>query len=59
MDLFALPDQQVEGRQFYSLLGVGAADVEEIRRRAREWLDGGLQQCKNPDFVQRLTPCLR
>jgi hypothetical protein len=37
LDLFALPNEQVEGRAFYSLYGVGH-DYERIRALAKQWL---------------------
>lgn len=39
MDLFALANETVEGRNFYSLIGVGGDNLEQIRGVAREWLE--------------------
>ena len=39
MDLFALTDKQVEGREYYSLLGVSGGDWEATRRCVRNWLE--------------------
>jgi hypothetical protein len=41
MDFFALPNEQVEGRAFYSLIGVGGHDLEAVRKVAHRWLDLG------------------
>ena len=41
MDLFALTDKQVEGREYYSLLGVSGGDWEATRRCVRSWLENG------------------
>ena len=42
LDLWSLPDEETEGRAFYSLLGVagagGGADVEAVRALVRQWL---------------------
>jgi hypothetical protein len=34
MDLFALPNEQAERRDFYSLMGVGGNDLEAVRKIA-------------------------
>jgi hypothetical protein len=54
MDLFALPNEAVEGSVYYSLLGVGPAnrDVEPIRQIARAWLECGAPG--NPNRVAQL-----
>ncbi|MCX6623641.1 MAG: carboxypeptidase-like regulatory domain-containing protein [Acidobacteria bacterium] len=39
MDFFALPNEESERGVFYSLLGVGGADVEQIRKIGRAWLE--------------------
>ncbi len=41
MDFWALPNEQVERRVFYSLIGVGGKDLEKVRRVARQWLKQG------------------
>jgi len=41
MDFWSWSNEQVEGRAFYSLLGVGSGDLEGIRRVSRRWLDAG------------------
>jgi hypothetical protein len=44
MDFWSLPNEQVEQRQFYSLIGVGGNDLEAVRKIARRWLDAGEKQ---------------
>lgn len=41
MDLWDLPNEQVERRVFYSLIGVGGRDLEKTRKVARQWLKQG------------------
>ncbi|HYN84446.1 MAG TPA: hypothetical protein VER32_04290, partial [Pyrinomonadaceae bacterium] len=38
LDLWSMPNETTENRDFYSLLGVGGRDAEEVRRVARAWL---------------------
>lgn len=40
LDLWSIPNEATEGRDFYSLLGVGGQDVEAIRELAKRWLNG-------------------
>ena len=40
MDLFALPNQQVERKDFYSLIGIGGKDFETVRKVTGKWLRG-------------------
>jgi hypothetical protein len=54
MDFFALPNEQVEGRDFYSLLGVGGNSLEGIREAARQWLDGCASGVSYQDAAERL-----
>lgn len=54
MDMFALPDEQVEGRVFYSLIGVGGANLEAVRKLSRQWLDLGETDVANLEKVARL-----
>jgi hypothetical protein len=54
MDFFALPNEQVEGRSFYSLIGVGGKDLEQVRKAARQWLDLGDNNVGNLEKVGRL-----
>lgn len=48
MDFFALPDEEVERGTFYSLIGVGGENLEDIRRIARQWLDPGPEGTTRP-----------
>ncbi|HWS52714.1 MAG TPA: hypothetical protein VN228_01195 [Pyrinomonadaceae bacterium] len=41
LDLWSMPNEATEARDFYSLVGVGGADAEEVRRLARSWLESG------------------
>ncbi|HYG11317.1 MAG TPA: hypothetical protein VD835_15320 [Pyrinomonadaceae bacterium] len=41
LDLWSVPNEATEGRDFYSLLGVGGQNVEAIRELAKNWLRGG------------------
>jgi hypothetical protein len=40
LDLWSMPNETTEGRDFYSLIGVGGQNVEAIRALAKSWLDG-------------------
>ena len=59
MDLWALPNEQVERRVFYSLIGVGGTDLERVRETARHWLDLGEANIANLDKVARLPQTFR
>jgi hypothetical protein len=57
MDFFALPDEEVERGDFYSLIGVGGAtaeSLESIRTLARRWLDLGPAGIASPDTTANL-----
>jgi hypothetical protein len=41
LDLWSMPNEATEARDFYSLLGVGGRDVEWIRSLGRSWLSTG------------------
>jgi hypothetical protein len=41
LDLWDIPNEETEGRDFYSLLGVGGPDAEPVRALARAWLASG------------------
>jgi hypothetical protein len=41
LDLWSIPNEATEGRDFYSLLGVGGQNVEAVRALAKNWLNGG------------------
>lgn len=49
MDFFALRDEESERSEYYSLMGVGGADFETLRRLARRWLDKGTAAIARPD----------
>jgi hypothetical protein len=40
LDLWSIPNEATEDRDFYSLLGVGGQNVEAIRALAKSWLGG-------------------
>ncbi|HEY9286109.1 MAG TPA: hypothetical protein VIP46_21845, partial [Pyrinomonadaceae bacterium] len=54
LDLWSMPNEATEGRDFHSLLGVGGRDAEEIRRLARSWLESG--DASDPARAARLRP---
>jgi hypothetical protein len=51
MDLFALPNEQVERAVYWSLCGVGA-ELEPVRSLARKWLESNTPS--DPDVVAKL-----
>ncbi|MEO6181550.1 MAG: hypothetical protein ABIP71_00265 [Verrucomicrobiota bacterium] len=54
MDMFALPNEQVERRDFNSLIGVGGKDLEAVRKVAQSWHELGDGRVTNLDCVSRL-----
>ncbi len=54
MDFFALPNEQVERGNFYSLIGIGGHDLERIRALAKRWLELGPGGIPAPDRVAGL-----
>ena len=54
MDMFALPNEQVERRDFYSLIGVGGKDLEAVRKVAGRWLSSGETNIARPENISRL-----
>jgi len=54
IDLWEMPNEQAEGREFYSLMGVGGNDLEGIRTVVRQWLEGGAEKTRDPGFVAKL-----
>ncbi|RPI27250.1 MAG: hypothetical protein EHM61_09040 [Acidobacteria bacterium] len=54
IDLWQMPNEQVEGKDFYSLMGVGGDDLEAIRKTAKKWLEGGLGKTRDPENAARL-----
>ncbi|MDB6027668.1 MAG: hypothetical protein JWM68_3891 [Verrucomicrobiales bacterium] len=59
MDMFALPNEQVERRDFYSLIGVAGDDLEAVRKTARHWLDAGASGIPDLKSVSRLGATAR
>lgn len=55
MDFFALPNELAEGRAFYSVIGVGGNDLEQVRKLARQWLDLGETNVGDLDRVGKLA----
>jgi len=58
MDLFALKNEEVNGRIFYCLLGVGTED-EAVRLVARTWLESKGTNVANSKTVARLSKTFR
>ena len=59
MDFFALPNEEAERGNFYSLMGVGGQNLEKIRALARQWLDLGPAKIAKPDSTARLRAVYR
>ncbi|HEY0376672.1 MAG TPA: hypothetical protein VGC87_06925 [Pyrinomonadaceae bacterium] len=56
LDLWSVPNEQTERRDYFSLLGVGGGDVEAIRGLARNWLENGPRAATAPARVNSLRP---
>jgi hypothetical protein len=56
MDFFALSNEQSAQGEYWSLIGVGAEDLESVRRLAREWLQLDRSALRNPAAVVNLNP---
>ena len=54
MDFFALPNEEAERGNFYSLIGVGGHNLEQVRDLAREWLKLGPAGISKPGSTARL-----
>jgi hypothetical protein len=54
LDLWSMPDEATEKRDFYSLLGVGGNDMEKVRSLARDWLKDGPAGATDPLRVASL-----
>ena len=54
MDFFALPNEEAERGNYYSLIGIGGGKLDEIRTLARRWLELGPAGIPVPDTVGRL-----
>lgn len=59
MDFFALPDKEVEGGVFYSLIGVAGDNLEEARAVARRWLEKGKATIPDPQSAAGLPATFR
>jgi hypothetical protein len=53
MDFFALPNEQVERGEYWSLIGVGQ-NTEEIREQVRRWLEQDPAAVREPDNIATL-----
>lgn len=56
MDFFALPNDESARGAYYSLYGVGGADLEQIRSVTRRWLGLGPAGAADPAAVGELPP---
>ena len=56
LDLWSMPNEATERRDFYSLLGVGGDDMEAVRRLARDWLKDGPRGATDPARASSLRP---
>ncbi len=56
MDFFALPNEESERGEFYSLIGVGGSDLEQIRNVGRTWLEMGPERIKQSVTAGTLPP---
>ena len=59
MDFFALPNEESEKGVYYSLLGVGQENWEEIRQTVRRWLEKGDQGASDPNCCAQFPPSFR
>ena len=59
MDLFALSNEESARGEYWSLIGVGGADLEGARQAARDWLGLPNLGCRDPAQVARLQPILQ
>jgi hypothetical protein len=56
LDLWSLPNEATEQRDFFSLLGVGGNDIEAVRRLGRNWLGRGAGRATDPAHAASLRP---
>jgi hypothetical protein len=56
LDLWSMPNEATERRDFYSLMGVAGQDMEAVRRLAREWLIKGPRGATDPARAASLRP---
>jgi hypothetical protein len=59
MDFFAVPNEEVARGEYWSLIGVGSHDLEQVRQTVREWLELGPKECRNASQVERLSPIVQ
>jgi hypothetical protein len=59
MDFWSLPNEQVEKREYYSLIGVGGNDLELVRKVARRWLNAGEKKIADWRGAAALPPTFR
>ena len=59
MDFFALPNEKVERRNFYSLIGIGGQNLETVRNTARSWLELGESNIADLKRVSQLPAAFR
>ncbi len=59
MDFFALPNEKVERREFYSLIGVGKENLEGLRGVAESWLKSGETNIAVLENIARLPQTFR
>jgi hypothetical protein len=55
MDLFAMRNEDVARGEYWSLIGVGSADTEQVRHIVRAWLDLGTRGCRDVSKVEKLS----
>lgn len=56
MDFWDLPNDQSARREFYSLIGVGGNNLENVRTVAKKWLENGEAGIANPSTTANLPP---
>ena len=56
MDFWDLPNEDSARRVFYSLIGVGGDNLEDVRSIAREWLGKGEAGVANPSNIANFPP---
>jgi hypothetical protein len=59
LDLWSVPDADTEGRDYYSLLGVGGDDAEAVRQLARAWLTNNPTDPTRVAALRPLRPASR
>ena len=54
MDFFAMSNEDVAHGEYWSLVGVGGDDLEQVRQTVRRWLELGPQDCRDRSRVEKL-----